>query len=199
MKAVITGDIINSRKGEIERWINALKETLNQYGNEPKNWEIYRGDSFQLSLSSERALLAALHIKSVIKQTKTQDVRLAIGTGEEKYSSSKITESNGSAYVNSGECFEELKKQTLAIKTNNKKFDQALNIMISLSLLTANNWSPTVSEVIKTAIENPEKNQKDLAKLLDKSQSSISEALKRGGFEEIMKMNEFYVKNRPQS
>lgn len=160
MRAVITGDIINSRKGEIERWINALKETLNQYGNEPKKWEIYRGDSFQLSLSSERALLAALHIKSVIKQTKTQDVRLAIGTGEEKYSSSKITESNGSAYVNSGECFEELKKQTLAIKTNNKKFDQALNIMISLSLLTANNWSPTVSEVIKTTIENPEKIKK---------------------------------------
>jgi diadenosine tetraphosphate (Ap4A) HIT family hydrolase len=41
-------------------------------------------------------------------------------------------------------------------------------------------------------IENPEKNQSDLAKILNKSQSSISEALKRGGFEEVMNMNEFY-------
>tara|TARA_B110000305_G_C19373082_1_gene605540 strand:- start:790 stop:930 length:141 start_codon:yes stop_codon:yes gene_type:complete len=46
MIAVITGDIINSRKGEVERWIGPLKETLNRYGVEPKNWEIYRGDSF---------------------------------------------------------------------------------------------------------------------------------------------------------
>jgi hypothetical protein len=198
MIAVITGDIINSRKGKIESWINTLKATLNQYGSEPKNWEIYRGDSFQLSLSPEKALLAALHIKSTIKQTKTHDVRMAIGTGEEKYNSSKITESNGSAYINSGECFEELKKQTLAIKSNNEKLDESLNTMFNLSLLTTNNWSVTVSGVIKTAIENPKKNQKDLAKLLNKSQSSISEALKRGGFEEIMSMNEFYEKNISQ-
>jgi hypothetical protein len=25
-----------------------LKSVLNAYGNEPKDWEIYRGDSFQL-------------------------------------------------------------------------------------------------------------------------------------------------------
>ena len=192
MIAVITGDIINSRQGNIESWINPLKETLNQYGSEPKNWEVYRGDSFQLSLAPEKALLAALHIKATIKKAKTQDVRIAIGLGEEKYHSSKITESNGSAYVNSGECFEELKKQTLAIKSNDKEFDQIFNIMFSLSLLTINNWSSIVSEVIKTVLENPEKSQVDLAKLLNKSQSSISEALKRGGFEEVMNMNEFY-------
>lgn len=198
MIAVITGDIINSRKGKVETWINPLKETLNQYGIEPKNWEIYRGDSFQLSLVPEKALLAAHHIKSTIKQSKKHDVRMAIGIGEEKYNSPKITESNGSAYINSGECFEELKKQTLAIKSNNKKLDHSLNIMFSLSLLTTNNWSSTVSEVVKAAIENPEKNQKEIAKLLNKSQSSISEALKRGGFEEIMKMNEFYKINISQ-
>jgi hypothetical protein len=70
--------------------------------------------------------------------------------------------------------------------------------MFSLSLLTINNWSSIVSEVIKTVIENPEKNQSDLAKILNKSQSSISEALKRGGFEEVMKMNEFYKNNISQ-
>lgn len=199
MIAVITGDIINSRKGETESWITYLKDTLNQYGREPKNWEIYRGDSFQLSLGLEKALLAALHIKSAIKQTKAYDVRMAIGIGEEKYNSSKITESNGTAYVNSGKCFEELKKYSLAIRSHNKKLDESLNIMIKLSLLTIDNWSSVVSKVIKAAIENPEKNQKDLAKLLNKSQSNISEAFKRGGYEEIMNMNEFYIRNISQS
>lgn len=67
--------------------------------------------------------------------------------------------------------------------------------MLDLSLLTADHWSVVVSEVIKTAIENPDKNQRELAELLAKSQSNISEALKRGGFDEIMAMNQFYMKN----
>ncbi len=192
MIAIITGDIINSREGKVENWLNPLKEVLNYYGKEPTNWEIFRGDSFQLSITPEKALLAAIHIKSVIKQTKLQDVRIAIGIGEESYGSSKITESNGSAYVRSGDCFESLKKQTLAIKSSNEQFDQLFNIMLSLSLLTANNWSSTVAKAIKTAIENSDKNQKNLAKILHKSQSSISEALTRGGFEEIMHMNSYY-------
>ncbi len=195
MIAVITGDIINSRNGKVDNWIIPLKKTLNKYGVEPKNWEIFRGDSFQLSIATKKAVLAALHIKSTIKQTKIYDVRMAIGVGEEKYSSSKITESNGSAYVNSGECFEALKKQTLAIKSNNKEFDEIINIMFDLSLLIADNWSNPVSKVIEAAIENPEMNQISLAELLDKSQSTVSAALKRGGYEEIMNLNMFYEKN----
>ncbi|GAA4303910.1 SatD family protein [Aestuariibaculum suncheonense] len=195
MIAVITGDIINSRKGDIESWIAPLKETLNHYGNEPEHWEIYRGDSFQLVLAPEKALLAAIHIKSTIKQAKTRDVRMAIGIGEAKYNASKITESNGPAFVYSGECFEDLKKYTLALKSDYPAIDESLNIMLKLSLLTTNNWSSVVSKVIEAAIEHPEKNQQDLAKLLNRSQSNISEALKRGGYEEIMNMNAFYVKN----
>ncbi|OIQ30343.1 MAG: transcriptional regulator [Bacteroidetes bacterium MedPE-SWsnd-G2] len=194
MIAVITGDIINSRTGAVEDWMPLLKNTLNQYGSTPKQWEIYRGDSFQLALDPKTALLAAIHIKSAIKQTKTYNVRLAIGIGEENYSSSKITEANGTAYVNSGECFENLKKSSLAIQSNQKEIDSTLNIMIKLSLLTIDTWSSVVSKVIKAAIEHPEKNQKELAKLLNKSQSNISEALKRGGYEEISNMNQFYAK-----
>jgi len=192
MKAVITGDIMNSREAKIAKWLPFLKEILNNYGEEPKDWEIFRGDSFQLLIAPEKALLVAIHIKSVIKQIKELDVRMAIGIGEEKYNSLKITESNGSAFVRSGECFESLKKQTLAIKSNDKSFDTSLNIMIRLALLIANNWSPTVAKVIKTFIENPDNNQKELAKLLGKSQSNLSETLKRGGVEEIMQMNVFY-------
>ncbi|WP_031429213.1 SatD family protein [Flavimarina sp. Hel_I_48] len=192
MRAILTGDIINSREGEVGAWINYLKETLDQYGTEPTDWELYRGDSFQLALDPENALVAAMHIKAAIKQTKSQDVRIAIGIGEEAYSPMKITEANGSAYVRSGECFETLKKQTLAIRSDQEHMDKPVNIMLGLALLVADHWSGTVAEVIKTTIENPKKNQKTIAKMLDKSQSNISEALKRGGFEEIMSLNDYY-------
>lgn len=192
MVAVITGDIINSREGEVKNWLGNLKEVLNRYGQEPSQWEIFRGDSFQLSISPQNALLAAIHIKATIKQTKAQDVRIAIGLGQETHSAKKITESNGPAYVLSGECFESLKKQTLAISSANPELDKVLNLMLSLSLLTINNWSITVARTVKVALENPEKHQKEIAKLLNKSQSSVSEALKRGGFEEIMNLNSYY-------
>jgi hypothetical protein len=193
MIAVITGDVINSKTGNVKEWLPLLKDILSSYGNTPKHWEVYRGDSFQLVLDPKKALLAAIHIKSVLKQIKTYDVRMAIGIGKETYSAHKITESNGSAYVNSGECFENLRKDSLALKTTHSNIDIPVNIMIKLALLTIDNWSPVVSKVIKTAIEYPKAPQKDLAKHLNRSQSNISEALKRGGYEEIAVMNQFYV------
>lgn len=194
MIAVITGDIISSRSGEVSQWLSSLKDVLQQYGSSPLQWEIYRGDSFQLALLPEEALLAAMHIKAAIKQTNLQDVRMAIGLGEVSHKAEKITESNGTAYVRSGECFESLKKQTIALKSGNAEHDKTLNLMLSLALLTANSWSKTVSEVITTAIEHPDKNQKEIAEVLHKSQSSISEALSRGGYDEIMNLNRYYKK-----
>ncbi|MDH5597876.1 MAG: SatD family protein [Cyclobacteriaceae bacterium] len=192
MVAILTGDIINSRKGEVIDWIDRLKNVLNHYGSTPQKWEIFRGDSFQLMTEPNEALLAAIHIKAVIKQTKFQDVRIAIGIGKETYTANRISESNGDAYMKSGEMFERLKKQTLAIKTESPILDEPINLMLSLALLTANNWSSTVAEIIRTYLENPNNHQKDIAQILNKSQSSISEALKRGGYEEIINLNNYY-------
>lgn len=192
MIAVITGDIMNSRMGAPSEWLDNLKAVLSQYGKEPKQWEIYRGDSFQLTLSPEIALNAAFHIKSAIKLSPDHDVRMAIGLGDETSSASKITESNGQAYVRSGEGFEALKKNSLIIQSGNSELDEALNIMIGLAMLTANNWTSTAAKAIVTSLEHANKPQKVIAALLNKSQSSVSESLKRSGFDEIMQLNDYY-------
>tara|TARA_R110002049_G_scaffold285775_4_gene467310 strand:- start:4564 stop:5163 length:600 start_codon:yes stop_codon:yes gene_type:complete len=192
MTSIITGDIINSREREPNDWLITLKNTLNIFGDTPKNWEIFRGDSFQLEIKPENALEAAVLIKATIKIYKNIDVRIAIGLGEKTYASERITESNGSAFVNSGECFETMKNNTLAIKSGYDGFDNTINIMLELAQLTMNSWSSTSSEIIKISLENPELNQKQIAKLLGKSQSNISEGLKRAGFDEIQKLLNYY-------
>jgi hypothetical protein len=194
MEAIITGDIINSKQVEPEKWIKVLKTTLQQYGETPKNWEIFRGDSFQLELRPKKAILATLHLKSSIKQFQNLDVRVGIGIGEIEYRSSRITESNGSAFVRSGECFDALKKQNIMFNSGKKELNQAINTMLDLSLYISDKWTTTVSKIIKLAIENPNLKQMQLAERLNKSQSNISEALKRGGFDEIMRMNAYYQK-----
>lgn len=195
MKAILTGDIINSREDEASTWLPLLKEVLSQYGTSPKEWDIYRGDSFQLVTVAETGLLAALHIKATLKKTKQQDVRIAIGVGAVSFKGKGIVESNGEAFARSGDAFEQLKKQTLRINTQIAALDLPINVMLELAMLTANTWTQPVAEVIKYALEHPNENQKKVAKNLGKSQSTISEALKRGGYDEIMKVNDFYTRN----
>jgi predicted XRE-type DNA-binding protein len=192
MTSIITGDIINSKSSEPKKWLNTLKEVLNQYGNQPTQWDVFRGDSFQLETLPEDALKAAILIKSSIKQFKNIDVRIAIGIGEKTYSSNKITESNGTAFINSGECFDDLKKTTLAIKSPFKQFDLQTNIMFELALLTIDNWTTTSAKIIKTALEKPELTQAELAKHFGTTQSNVSKGLKRGGFDEISKLLTYY-------
>ena len=194
MIAVITGDIVNSRQAVTDAWLPLLKQSLQIFGKNSRDWEIFRGDSFQLRLEPELALQAAYQIKADIKQHKDLDVRLAIGIGEQDYKGKSISESNGSAFVRSGECFEDLKKQFLGISTGNGKKDEILNLLFSLALLTMNNWSPTVAETVSSFLQHPLKSQTEMSRLLKKSQSSLSEALKRGGFDEIMQLENFYRK-----
>lgn len=196
--AIITGDIVNSRSVDPIRWLVDLKSILATQGNEPGDWEIYRGDSFQLRVMPENALYVALLLKSTIKQYKKMDIRMGIGIGEMEYEGEKITESNGSAFIRSGECFEALKKETIAVSSPWKPFDRTINTMLALASLTMDNWSPASSEIIQLSLKKPDMKQVDLSKVLKKPQSNISIGLKRGGFDEIQKLLSYYKEEIPK-
>ncbi|PZP37651.1 MAG: transcriptional regulator [Pseudopedobacter saltans] len=187
MIAVITGDIVKSRKAKSFDWVKKIKLILNKYAL-PNRWEIFRGDSFQLEVQPENAVLVCFQIKLELILL-NMDARMAIGIGEQSFKSSKVTESNGPAYVFSGDCFESLQKKKLAIKTSNETEDAFWNMTIDLAMLTASRWTATTAELILLSLSNPELNQKEIAtKAEKKSQSNISAALKRSGYHEIVQM-----------
>ena len=195
MVGIITGDIINSRNSSAKTWLSALKKALTTIGEE-KTWEIFRGDSFQMQSAPEEALLKAIYLKACIKTIKNLDVRIAIGIGEKEFSSNKITESSGEAFIYSGEKLDELKEEriTLAIRTPWKEFDYEMNISIRLALIAMDNWSQISAEMVKLSIEHSSVSQKELAELANKSQSTVSEALKRARFYDIMELDALYRK-----
>lgn len=196
MISILTGDIIKSRGNETIIWLEKLKEALSFFGDSPRHWQIYRGDSFQLEIENcEEALLAALKIKSHLKSSINVDVRIGIGIGKKEYNANKITESNGVAFINSGFAFDtHLKKQTLAIKTPWQELDEELNIAFDLALLTMDSWSQNSAEVFKISMESENKTQKEIAEILEITQSSVSERQKRAGFEQIMKLEKRFRK-----
>ena len=196
MTSIITGDIINSRKVTDQKsWIQPLKKIMGDYGKTPKAWEIFRGDSFQLEIEQpEESFMAALKIKAAIRSVKGLDVRMAIGIGEKTYDATRISESNGEAFVNSGEKFEELKKikQRLALKSPWEDIDKQLNLMITLASIAMNTWSATSAQLITLSLRYHTLSQKELGKKIKRTQSSVSERQTRAHYGEIIELEKYF-------
>lgn len=195
MVAVITGDLIRSRKVSPDLWLNKLKMQLKPLGKSPFFWEIYGGDTFQLRIDDPlQALITAIKIKAGIKTVKSVDVRMAIGIGEISFDAKKVTESNGTAFVNSGEKFELLKreKQNLAIKSQWAEFDIEMNLYLRLGLFIMDKWTVNGAEMVGLSIANPTTSQEKLGKKLGIKQNAVSNRLKRTGFDAIMELNSLY-------
>ncbi|HCX22728.1 MAG: transcriptional regulator [Flammeovirgaceae bacterium] len=193
-EAVLTGDVINSRNEPGEVWLPILKQTLGRSGHEPKEWEVFRGDSFQLRVSPQEALEAALAIKLAMMQFGDLNARIAIGIGEEGFQSDKITESNGEAFVLSGKTFDQMKKRTLALSVKYEPFNQLMNVMLDFATFLIDGWSKSIVKVVITTLDHPEMNQSEIAALLGVSQANISETYSRAGLDKVMNMLQIYRK-----
>lgn len=187
MICIITGDIIGSRKIK-DSWLLSLKTALKIVSDHNSKWEIYRGDSFQLEVDPENAIRIAAYLKACIRTNKPADVRMGIGIGSIKNKRKKLSESSGEAFINSGAAFDSLKqaKTNLAIKTDYPDFDEEINVVIKLSLIAMDSWGVVAAEMVKLALENENLLQSELAAISGRTQSSVSEALKRAHYTEIM-------------
>jgi len=196
MTSVITGDIIRSSKQVNPNvWLSSLKDALGMLEPKSNKWEIYRGDSFQIEISNPKnSFINAVYIKACIKMIKGLDVRLAIGIGEKTYLGNNVSESNGEAFVYSGETLETLKKekQNLRIKTTNAEIDEALNLYFKLALTFMDTWTVNSAEIIKLSIEHPDALQHELATIIGTKQDAISKRQKRAGLEHILELDQMY-------
>ncbi len=196
--SVITGDIIKSRSQvNPEIWIKALKGALSYLSPDKTYWEIYRGDSFQIEIKDvHSSFIAAIYIKACIKAIHGLDVRLAIGIGNKTYEGENVTESNGEAFIFSGETLETLKKekQNLRIKTNSFEIDEALNLYFKLALISMDSWTVNLAEIVKLSIEKPDALQSELGKFVGINQNAVSTRQKRAHLDEIKELDLMYRK-----
>lgn len=197
MVSIITGDIVNSRKLSSEVWIDGFKALLRKFGKTPTDWEIYRGDEFQLEIKqAEQALFVALQLKAYFKKLRL-DVRMSIGIGDKTYTGQKISESNGTAFLRSGEVFESLKKQkvNLAVNSGNAELDTDLNLKLRLASTFMDGWLPQSAELVLTVMQNPNLSQDGIGQLLGINQAAVSRRRKRAQYDLLMETeNDFRQK-----
>lgn len=196
MTSVITGDIIKSRNIKDQNiWMEQLKYALNTLSSDKSYYEIYRGDSFQYECKDVYdSFINAVYIKSCIKTIKGIDVRMSIGIGTKDYEGNTVSESNGEAFVYSGETFETLKKEKVNLKVKTKDFvlNEELNLYFKLALIAMDNWTTNSAEIVKLSIENPTMIQAELAKLIGISQDAVSKRQKRAYLDEILELDKLY-------
>ncbi len=194
MISVITGDIVNSRKLTSNIWMDGMKALLSSFGKSPGEWEIYRGDEFQLEISNPgEALYKALQIKAYFKTLKL-DVRMSIGIGDKTYSAKKISESNGSAFLRSGEIFQTLKKQkvNLAVNTGQPELDTDLNLKLRLASTFMDSWLPQSAELVQVALQNPNLAQDGIGQKLGINQAAVSRRRKRAQYDLLLETENYF-------
>lgn len=185
---VLTGDLIGSRHADPARWIPALKSALGHWGAEPLDWEMYRGDSFTLMVEGHSALRVAVTLQATLLAKAEVHVRIGIGIGEVSWRSNSITESQGTAFERSGEAFDALKRSPLKMRTERPEWDSEWDVTLGFASRAIENWTPSSAAAVATALLHPDCSQGEWAQALGKSQSTVSEALKRAQFDEIQSM-----------
>lgn len=198
MIAVITGDIIASRLVlDQDKWLVPLKSLFNNWGIRSKDWELERGDFFQVEVNNPLdALKKALQIKALIKKVEPLDVRMAIGIGQKTYTGESISESNGEAFIYSGEKFDSLDKEniTLGIKTTWEEFDEEMNLYLKLAGTFMNKWSVSSAELMEIVLKEANITQDEIGKRLGIKQNSVSGRWNRANVNEILEVEKMYRK-----
>lgn len=190
--AIITGDIVHSKTVPTDQWSPVLKEVLQTLA--PDNFTIFRGDSFQLKIPVKQALTAAYIIKSKIKSIADLDVRMGIGIGTENYTANNVSESNGSAYIQSGYAFDHLQKSLLFLQSEDKNITEITNLLLQSLSLTTDHWPINTAAIIHAKLMHSDSTQIELSQMLNKNQSTVSDSLKRGGFRELENTIHYYQK-----
>jgi hypothetical protein len=207
MVAIVTGDIVASRKlVNQDKWLIPFKKLLSKWGDSPKDWKLERGDFFQIEITNvEDVLKKVLEIKALIKKIATHeglkkssiiDVRIAVGIGEKTYSSENISESNGNAFIYSGEKFDLLKKEniTLGIKSQWRNFDEEMNLYLKLVGLIVDKWTVSSAELVQIVLNNPKITQEEIGRQLGINQSGVSRRWSRSRIDEILEVEQMFRK-----
>jgi len=105
-------------------------------------------------------------------------------------------ESNGTAFIHSGEKFDVLKKEnvTIGIKSPWKSFDDEMNLYLKLAGLFMDKWTVSSAELVQIIFNNPSITQEEIGKQLGIKQNSVSGRWNRANVNEILEINKMFQK-----
>lgn len=217
MEAVLTGDIVRSRRLNVDRRqdlyreLNLLSILLEeQYSTVvlPGSLSNFRGDSWQVVLSQpQKAVEIGLFIRSYLRYkfgSEALDTRIAIGIGTTNFiPTENLAAGDGPAFVLSGHLLEEFKSERMGLKIEENiplfRLESSLldgvNTTLQLLDVLITGWTPSQCQAVFWAMQN--KRQTEIAQLWQPTsirQASVSYHLNRAGWDSVKTTLEYFEK-----
>jgi hypothetical protein len=199
MKAVLTGDIVNSttlQASVVHDLLRHLEAVL-----DGSQFEFFRGDSLQAYFENPAVALrvamrcrtAALSIM-VEGQEIMADVRVSIGIGGVELPVRDLATARGEAFLLSGRALDALGKSagTIIMVDGSKLTNLCLDVMSDYINSVFRQLTPKQAEVIHLLLAGL--NQQQVAETLKRSKSTISQHATAGKWDELEKILSDYEK-----
>jgi len=194
-RAVLTGDIINSRQIQNkDHLINVLHSIFHEIESRfsPENpFEIFRGDSFQVLFKKPTSSLrVALLIKSGLmsqsNENQMYDARISIGIGSVAFPQNNVKIANGIAFELSGMNLDLMKEKGrgIAINSSQSKNNSTLETMNVLLDALLSKWTKNAAEVVYLSLLFGF-TQSEIAEKLHISQSAVQQRLASAQYDAI--------------
>ena len=185
---VITGDVINSSeltKDQKNRVQTELFDYLKNNSEVLMPIRFYRGDSFQLMVTKEKAALIALMIEAIFLSITGTFARISIGIGTVSKITEDVLQSEGEAFLLSGHQIDNMKIEgrLLKIAINSVQFQPILSATFYLAESIVWGWKPGQAAVISQIPIC--KTQKEIAEKLKITGAAVSKAIKAASWPAI--------------
>ena len=193
MRAVLTGDIVNSTllgKAAEKKLLHLMQQLFRDH-----KLEFYRGDSFQALLQQPATALrlSLLCRSAAISLQEAQppvlsDFRISIGIGEVISPVRTLKTAKGQAFVLSGRALDEITKTNsrLAITTGNELANEGLQVIADYLNSIFRAKTGKQAEVIFRLLKG--ETQQAVARTLKKTKSTIHQRVISGRWPEIEKL-----------
>lgn len=190
LRAVLTGDIINSnrlRQEEYKVVMKKLDEELIrlQDSDEISHYEIYRGDAFQAYIKDvEDGLSILFKVRTSINSLKPDEerrgqqpvynIKLGLGVGLVDDEPQNLR-TNEPPFVYSGQALEKItvENPTIAVKTEDEFINQELQTEFFLLEYILQRWTPTATDIIHKKLYGF--TEREIAGKLEISQSAVNQ------------------------
>ena len=183
IKGIITGDIVDSSFISNE-WKSKISEILQKVIYDfriqsPANLEMFRGDSFQITVENPSfALAIGIALRAALRANTPDgltpwDARISIGIGEVSFESESILTSDGEAFRLSGRGFDTLGKRRLFISTSTEGLNTELKLNTAFADEIITKWTPKQAAVVYVGLIK-EASQKDMAESMDMKLSNFN-------------------------
>lgn len=181
--AVITGDIVDSRNLSSAHYDELLKQLKNELtsfeASDKATFDIYRGDSFQITFFCPwAALKAAILIRLKLKSNNYKiDVRQSIAIGNVKDLREDVKTSTGQAFILSGKNLDEMKSHRLVFSSENKLLNRHIPIVVKLLDTHLSSLTSMQSEALYFYLLDDSQTHAELASKLKKSRANTTKIL----------------------